>query len=309
MEFQVEDRVMLKVLPWKGVVRFGKQRKLNPSYIGPFKVLAKVGVVSYKLELPQEFSRVHSTFIVSNLNKCYSDEPLAVLLDGLHIDDKLYFMKEYVEIIEQEVKRLKQSCILIFKANEARGAKDTLEILFLGVMHKSIHRLDTAYRPFHSERRIDLCSATGEWFKKDCIGSVTTWEDMVEKFIKIFYQLFDDNEEIEAEEDDDLDDTTDIFKIEGNLFDYETPLCKALNDFNYLLKIDTDMFTFDIQRIRTYEEYEWNNTMIRDLEKSWSDNGVPYQLCDHICELYRFKNRITKWPMCSLDVDGFSNGG
>ncbi|GJT47783.1 putative reverse transcriptase domain-containing protein [Tanacetum coccineum] len=108
MEFQVRDRVMLKVSPWKGVVPFRKQGKLNPRYVRPFKVLVKVGAVSYKLELPQELSRVHSTFHVSNLKKCYSDEPLAVLLDGLHIDDKLHFVEEPVEIMDREVKRLKQ---------------------------------------------------------------------------------------------------------------------------------------------------------------------------------------------------------
>ncbi|GJR58471.1 hypothetical protein Tco_1500633, partial [Tanacetum coccineum] len=156
---------------------------------------------------------------------------------------------------------------------------------------------------------ISLAGAAVEWFKKDCIGLVTTWEDLVEKFIKKFYQLSDDNEEIEAKEDDDPDNITDVFKIEGNLFDYETPLCKAFNDFNYLLKIDTDMFTFDIQGIRTYKEYELNNTVIRDLEEPWSDNGVPYQLCDHICKPYHFKNGITKWPTCSSNIDGFCNGG
>ncbi|GJS92664.1 putative reverse transcriptase domain-containing protein [Tanacetum coccineum] len=98
MEFQVGDRVMLKVSPWKGVVHFGKRGKLNPRYVGPFKVLEKVGSVAYKLELPQEPSRVHNTFHVSNLKKCYVDEPLAVPLDGLHIDDKLHFIKEPVEI-------------------------------------------------------------------------------------------------------------------------------------------------------------------------------------------------------------------
>ncbi|GKC40575.1 putative reverse transcriptase domain-containing protein [Tanacetum coccineum] len=89
MEFQVGDKVMLKVSPWKGVVHFGKRGKLNPRYVGPFKVLEKVGSVAYKLELPQELSRVHNTFHVSNLKKCYADEPLAVPLDGLHFDDKL----------------------------------------------------------------------------------------------------------------------------------------------------------------------------------------------------------------------------
>nr|GEU41126.1 reverse transcriptase domain-containing protein [Tanacetum cinerariifolium] len=89
MEFQVGDRVMLKVSLWKGVVRFGKRGKLNPRYVGHFKVLAKVRVVAYKLELPQELGRLHNTFHVSNLKKCYVDDPLAVSLDGLHIDDKL----------------------------------------------------------------------------------------------------------------------------------------------------------------------------------------------------------------------------
>ncbi|GJT79392.1 putative reverse transcriptase domain-containing protein [Tanacetum coccineum] len=84
------DKVMLKISPWKGVVRFGKREKLNPRYVGPFKVLEKVGEVAYKLELPEKLSRVHNTFHVSNLKKCHADEPLAVPLDGLHLDDNSF---------------------------------------------------------------------------------------------------------------------------------------------------------------------------------------------------------------------------
>ncbi|GJS63355.1 retrovirus-related pol polyprotein from transposon TNT 1-94 [Tanacetum coccineum] len=80
---------MLKVLPWKGVVHFDKRGKLNPQYVRPFKVLAKVRKVAYRLELPQELSRVHHTFHVSNLKKCYADEPLVMSLEGIHVDDKL----------------------------------------------------------------------------------------------------------------------------------------------------------------------------------------------------------------------------
>nr|GFB42233.1 putative reverse transcriptase domain-containing protein [Tanacetum cinerariifolium] len=115
MEFQDGDKVMLKVLPWKGVVRFGKRGKLNTRYVGPFKVLGVIGNVAYKLDLPEELIRVHNTFHVSNLKKCHADEPLAVLLDGLHFEDKLHFVEEPVEIVNREVKRLKQSRILLVK--------------------------------------------------------------------------------------------------------------------------------------------------------------------------------------------------
>ncbi|GKE81557.1 hypothetical protein Tco_1551557 [Tanacetum coccineum] len=115
IEFQVGDKVMLKVSPWKGVVHFGKRGKLNPRYVGPFKVLGKVGEVSYKLELPEELSKVHNTFHASNLKKCYAEEPLAISLDGLHFEDKLQFVEEPIEIMDREVKWLKQSHIPLIK--------------------------------------------------------------------------------------------------------------------------------------------------------------------------------------------------
>ncbi|GKF44579.1 hypothetical protein Tco_0131131 [Tanacetum coccineum] len=125
----VGDKVMLKVLPWKRVVRFGKWGKLNPRYVGPFKVLEKVRSVAYKLKIPQELSRVHNTFHVSNLKKCHADEPLAISLDGIHFDDELQFIKEPVKIMDREVKRLKQSRIPIIKVrwNSKRGPEFTWE--------------------------------------------------------------------------------------------------------------------------------------------------------------------------------------
>nr|GFB11094.1 putative reverse transcriptase domain-containing protein [Tanacetum cinerariifolium] len=129
MEFQVEDKVMLKISPWKGVVRFGKRGRLNPRYVRPFKVLERVGDVSYKLDLPEDLSGVHNTFHVSNLKKCHADKTLAVPLDGLHVDDKLHFVKEPVEIMDRKVKRLKQSRIPLVKVrwNSKRGLEFTWE--------------------------------------------------------------------------------------------------------------------------------------------------------------------------------------
>ncbi|GJV55091.1 putative reverse transcriptase domain-containing protein [Tanacetum coccineum] len=120
MEFQVGDKVMLKVSPWKGVIRFGKWGKLNPRYFGPFKVLEKVGEVAYKLELLEELSRVHNTLHVSNLKKCHADEPLVVLLD-------VHFVEEPEEIVGREVKRLKGSRIPLVKVrwNSKRGPEFT----------------------------------------------------------------------------------------------------------------------------------------------------------------------------------------
>nr|GEY84260.1 hypothetical protein [Tanacetum cinerariifolium] len=107
----------------------GKREKLNPRYIGPFKVLAKVGTVAYRLELPEQLSRVHSTFHVSNLKKCLSDEPLAISLDEVHIDDKLRLVEEPTEVMDHEVKRLKQIHVPIIKVrwNSRRGPEFTWE--------------------------------------------------------------------------------------------------------------------------------------------------------------------------------------
>ncbi|GJT08908.1 hypothetical protein Tco_0843370 [Tanacetum coccineum] len=129
LEISVKNRVMLKVSPRKGVIRFGKRGKLNPWYIGPFKILKRIGPVAYKLELPEELRNVHNTFHVSNLKKCLSDESLVIPMKELRLDDKLNFVEEPVEIMDREVKQLRQSRIPIIKVrwNSKRGPEFTWE--------------------------------------------------------------------------------------------------------------------------------------------------------------------------------------
>nr|GEV40739.1 putative reverse transcriptase domain-containing protein [Tanacetum cinerariifolium] len=115
MEFEVGDMVMLKVSPWKGVIRFRKHGKLSPWYIGPFEIIERIGPVAYMLELPEKLCGIHNTFHVSNLKKCLVDENLVIPLEEVQLDDRLHYIEELMEIMDQEVKQLKQSQIPIVK--------------------------------------------------------------------------------------------------------------------------------------------------------------------------------------------------
>ncbi|KAM0060059.1 putative nucleotidyltransferase, Ribonuclease H [Helianthus debilis subsp. tardiflorus] len=130
MEFEVGDHVLLKVSPWKGVVRFGKKGKLAPRYVGPFKILERIDKVAYRLDLPQELNNVHPTFHVSNLKKCLADGGLQVPLEDLQINDTLHFVEKPMEIVDQEVKLLRRSKIPIVKVRweGKRGAEFTWEL-------------------------------------------------------------------------------------------------------------------------------------------------------------------------------------
>nr|GEY41403.1 hypothetical protein [Tanacetum cinerariifolium] len=128
-EFEVGDKVMLKVSPWRGVIRFGKCRKLSPQFIGLFKVIERIGPVAYKLELPDKLRGIHDTFHVSDLKRCFVNDDVVILLDEVQLDEKLHFVKKPVEIMDREVKRLKQSRIPIVKVrwNSRQGPEFTWE--------------------------------------------------------------------------------------------------------------------------------------------------------------------------------------
>ncbi|GJW96026.1 putative reverse transcriptase domain-containing protein [Tanacetum coccineum] len=109
LEFSVDDKVLLKVSPRKGVVRFGRRSKLSPRYVGPFEIIERVVPVAYRLRLPQELVGVHDMFHVSNLKKCLAKVNLHVPLEEIKINEKLRFVEEPIEIIDREVKKLKRS--------------------------------------------------------------------------------------------------------------------------------------------------------------------------------------------------------
>ncbi|GKE20895.1 reverse transcriptase domain-containing protein [Tanacetum coccineum] len=129
LEFSVGDHVLLKVSPWKGVVRFGKKGKLAPRFVGPFEITKRIVLVAYRLRLPQELNGVHDTFHMSNLKKCLADPTLQIPLEEIQVDAKLNFVEEPLEILECEFKKLKRSRIAIVKVqwNSKRGPEFTWE--------------------------------------------------------------------------------------------------------------------------------------------------------------------------------------
>ncbi|GJS79213.1 hypothetical protein Tco_0729094 [Tanacetum coccineum] len=109
LKFSRGDKVLLKVLPWKGIVYFGKGSKLSPRYVGPFEIVKRVGPVAYRLHLPQELVGIHDTFHVSNLKKFLADVKLHVPLEEIKIEKGLCFVEEPIEVMDRDVKKLKQS--------------------------------------------------------------------------------------------------------------------------------------------------------------------------------------------------------
>ncbi|GKD95204.1 hypothetical protein Tco_1375041 [Tanacetum coccineum] len=129
LEFKVGDCVMLKVSTWKGVVRFGKNDKLAPRYVGLFEILERIDTIAYRLRLSKELSGVHDMFHVSNLKKCLADAKLHVPLNEIKIDKTLRFVEEPVEIMDHEIRKLKRSKISLVKVhwNSKHGPKFTWE--------------------------------------------------------------------------------------------------------------------------------------------------------------------------------------
>ncbi|XP_035832723.1 uncharacterized protein LOC110900980 [Helianthus annuus] len=129
IEFQVGDFVLLKVSPWKGIIRFRKRGKLGPQYIGPFKILARVGRVAYPLELPPTLDGIHNTFHVSQLRKCLADETALVPLDDIELDEGLNYVERPMAIKDVKVKKLRNKAIrqVLVQWQHRKGSELTWE--------------------------------------------------------------------------------------------------------------------------------------------------------------------------------------
>ncbi|KAI3806853.1 hypothetical protein L1987_22769 [Smallanthus sonchifolius] len=129
IEFDVGDRVMLKVSPWKGIIRFRKRGKLSPRFVGPFRIMARVGEVAYRLELPDELSGIHPTFHVSHLRKCLADESAHIPLTDIEVDNSLNYIEEPVAILDRKEKRLRNKVIQLVKVQwkHRKGSEATWE--------------------------------------------------------------------------------------------------------------------------------------------------------------------------------------
>ncbi|GKA18394.1 hypothetical protein Tco_0698309 [Tanacetum coccineum] len=152
LEFEVGDRVLLTVTPWKGVMRFGKKGKLAPRYVGPFEILERIGLVMYRLRLPQELSSVHDTFHVSYLKKCLADANLHVPFNEIKVDKILRFVEGPIVIMDWEIKKLKCRKIALVKVrwNSERGPEFTWE-------HEDLMRIK--YPQLFVDRVVELASA------------------------------------------------------------------------------------------------------------------------------------------------------
>ena len=129
IEFNVGDRVLLKVSPWKGIIRFRKRGKLSPRFIGPFRISARVGEVAYRLDLPEELKVIHPTFHVSHLRKCLADEEAHIPLDDIELDEKLNYIEEPIAILDRKEKILRNKVIRQVKVQwrHRRGSEATWE--------------------------------------------------------------------------------------------------------------------------------------------------------------------------------------
>ncbi|KAI3748513.1 hypothetical protein L6452_11630 [Arctium lappa] len=154
MEFQVGDRVMLKVSPWKGIIRFGKRGKLSPRFLGPFTVTKRVGLQAYQLELPPEMRGIHNTFHVCYLWKCLAKEESVIPLSEIRVDAGNRCVEEPEAILERKTKKLRHREVTMVKVQwkHHRAANVTWEAEE-DLRRSRVESRCEDFKPFHCSNR------------------------------------------------------------------------------------------------------------------------------------------------------------
>ena len=127
LEFSVGDQVFLKVSPLRNVIRFGRRGKLSPRFIGPFRIVERVGSLAYRLDLPKKLSGVHNVFYVSHLRRHLHDPSLIVhpsVLDSLDIEPNLAVERKPLRIVDRGTKQLRRKSVNLVKVQWSTDDRD-----------------------------------------------------------------------------------------------------------------------------------------------------------------------------------------
>jgi hypothetical protein len=124
LEFEVGDRVYLRVSPIKGVCRFGIKRKLSPRYIGPYPIIDKYRPTSYQVELPAKLSKVHNVFHVSQLKKCLKSPTDVVVEDTIPLEPDLTYKAYPIKILDQQDQVTRNKTIRFYKIQWNEHSED-----------------------------------------------------------------------------------------------------------------------------------------------------------------------------------------
>ncbi|GJY58762.1 putative reverse transcriptase domain-containing protein [Tanacetum coccineum] len=227
LEIKVGDMVLLKVSPWKGVVHFGKRRKLSPHYIGPFKILARVGPVAYTLELPEKLKGIHSTFHVSNLKKCLAKGDVVVPMDEIQLDDKLHMIDEPVKLLICKANEPWQVAAAVAAVRFCKGREDHPCIILIRAsrlkkeLQRRHGRINFNENVEKAQTESNLSITTNDinielnkeflvklrkkayhgWIDEDVMDNIAK-EELVEKFLCKFYPESYDGEDKMLDEGD-----------------------------------------------------------------------------------------------------------
>ena len=115
IEFEVGDKVFLKVSPWKKILHFGKKGKLSPRFIGPYEIIERVGPVAYRLALPQELAKLHDVYHVSMLQRYYSDTSHILPVQDIQVQEDFTFDEEPQAILDREIRQLRNKQVPLVK--------------------------------------------------------------------------------------------------------------------------------------------------------------------------------------------------